>query len=319
MPKLSILVAALACWIAGSAAAQDPAGEEDQEPGVEVSDSTVADAETAPERPRRRRGRSPSWRLDASVAGIYDSNIGNNQDGVESSGGVLELGIRYNNHRSYPTLVIDYEVASHSYTNTETWDRISLRALASYIRRFDDNRWRWETMAWGHLGGVTVFDRELVDQYLLLSRLDYRLSSDDRLRVYGAFRRKVYRTTTAGDADNPYVGTEFRRQFSRGHTIELGYRFEVNDAERARRDYRRSTLGLEYDLPLGRRDALSLDLFYRRQTYPDRLVDQGTGMQPRLEHRWSPRAAWQHDFSRGWTLQTEYRYDQRFSNDPRRE
>ena len=133
--------------------------------------ASPADTLSSRER-RRQRARAPEWLADLSLAGVYDSNIRNNRDALTSYGTVLEAGLRFENHRSYPTLVLDYEIAGHTYTNTDTWDRIRHRGLASYIRRFDDNRWRWETMAWAYLGGVTVFDRELVDQYLLLSRVD---------------------------------------------------------------------------------------------------------------------------------------------------
>lgn len=278
----------------------------------------TADAQSARER-RRRRARAPEWFADLSLAGIYDSNIRNDRDALTSYGTVLEAGLRFENHRSYPTLVLDYEIAGHTYTATETWDRVSHRGLASYIRRFDGNRWRWETMAWAHLGGVTVFDRELVDQYLLLSRVDYRLTAADRLRVYGAFRRKVYRDTTSGDANNPYAGAEFRHSFESGHALEIGYRYESNDAESARRDYTRSTASLEYDVPLGPRDQLSADLFYRRQGYPNRIVELGMGSESRVEHRWSPRVSWNHSFPQGWSAGVTYRYDRRFSNDPVRE
>ena len=308
----------LGVWLAGgplhsqedSTPADDPLSEEGDTARIEEREA---------EAPRRRnRSRSPRWLLDASVSGVYDSNIRNSRDGLESYGSVLEAGLRFENRRSFPTLVLDYEIAGHTYTNTDTWDRVSHRGLASYIRRFDDNRWRWETMAWAYLGGVTVFDRELVDRYMLLSRLDRRLGSNDRLRVYGALRRTRYRESTAGDASSPYIGAELRHDFSARHRAEIGYRYEENDAESERLDYSRSTVSADYDFTASAQDRLSFGLAYRHQSYPNRLVsDESTEV--RAEDRWSPRIRWVHSFSPEWQLQTDFGYDERFSNDPSRE
>jgi hypothetical protein len=281
-----------------------------------TSTSTPLGQESEP--PRRPIGPARK-RLEPylSLTSVFDTNIDHDTRDVDSAGGVLGAGIVYRNSPVDPTVEINAEVAGHSYTNSSRWDRFSQKLNASW--EYDlPGRWRFDTTGEISLKGSTE-DRELSDQYVIIPRVAYRITSQTRVRVYGALRARRYDDDRDRNAFNRYVGVEFTERAAPDRRWEADLRYEVNETESPRQHYVRWTFGTEYSFLVADADRVNVEARYRMQRYPFRLVEVDDTDVQRRDHRWIPRISWTRPLRSDLDLRAGYILETRTSNDLNRE
>jgi hypothetical protein len=256
--------------------------------------------------------------LHFGQATVGDSNIDHDLEARPDVGVVLSAGFGWRNRPARPNLEFAYEAAFHRYRNSPKWDRTSHHALGAF-EASPGRRLRLHTLLDASIKGSSE-DRETADQYALVPRVDLRLWRELTVRLEAAGRLKRYPSPDRDhDALNNYGRAELRMRRGRAR-IELGSRYETNDARSDRYDFVRWTHGVEVDFRLGSRDRLGIEARYRDQRYQRRLVNTGTGRAVRHDVRWIPALSWEHRFvGRPLALALDYKYEWRNSNDPDRD
>src|SRR5207247_7304395 len=146
----------------------------------------------------------------------------------------------------------------------------------------------------GSIKGSTE-DRELSNQLALAPQLEFRFTSALRLRAFGAWRVRRYEDTPDRNAVNRYGGLELVGRPRSGARWDAGGRYELNAAESDRQRYLRWTWFGALTRPVTAHDRLELEMRYRRQRYPYRLVDVSHGPDvPRRDRRVEPEISWLH-------------------------
>lgn len=245
---------------------------------------------------------------------VYDTNIDRDKlDPIPSYGFVFGGVARYQSAEVRPGMSVVYELARHSYTRSEQFDRVS-HNLSAVASRGLTQRLSAELIAEAALKGSSE-DRDVGDQYIFLPRLNYRLDDARRLRLYGAYRIRRYDIDADRDAVNRYVGTELRSDVSDEARLALGFRYETNSARAARRSYSRRTYDITYTRNMGNDDYVLAEVRYRSQRYDQRPIDEDDD-NPRHDHRVAPTLEWVHRFGRGLSAIANYTFENRTSNDP---
>ncbi len=280
--------------------------------------SPAAPATSTRSTPDRDAG-GPAWlrpfTFFLSLGGIYDSNINHDEEPIRTWGGFLGGGVRFETDDFYA----QYEISSFSYTYAESgWSRISHRLESAYERDLS-KKWEAELVGEATLKGSSE-DNDLGDEFILKPRLNYDLSDSQRLRFYGAYRLRRYGDVDPlRDANNYYVGMEFRQRLGSGH-LDAEYRWEINESRGPRNQYNRQTYGLEYTTPFrGGLHQLVLEARYRPVQYWNRRIDNEDDEDLRRDVRWIGTAAAKFGLSRHISIHPTYRYERRTSNDPEKE
>ncbi len=257
------------------------------------------------------------WEPYVAFASAFDTNIDHNKEDVDSVGAALGIGVNYRNDPRDPVFELNAEVAGHSYTNTSRWDRFSQKLNASYEIDLP-GRWGFDTTGEISLKGSSE-DREISNQYVVIPRLAYRITSQTRVRVYAAARARRYEEDPGRNAFNRYVGVEFTERAAPNRRWDVDLRYEVNATEASRQHYVRWTFGTGYEFVLPGSNRLEIEAKYRMQRYPYRLVDVDDTPTQRRDHRWIPRVAWTHPVGSRLDLRALYTRESKWSNDPDRE
>ena len=313
MMRVWLCLLAMLVGCAGTAFAQNGTTGEETTPS-----SSTQDPGTVPAAPTPRLTVPPPshgpWTLFARVSNGLSSNVNFDQENLGAYGAVLGGGVMFVSD----DFEFTYELAGHQYTNTDKWNRVSQRLEATFERRLTRN---WEFEAVGQVGVKgTSEDRDLVDQDLeIMPRLQYRFSPDRRIRFFTAHRLKRYNDAPETNARKHYVGVEFREALGEGRHWEAGARFETNDEDLARGDYRRWTYWLEQGMQLTSRDLLVMQLRYRLKHYATRMVEIEDVDHLRLDHRFVPGIAWIHMVNHRFDVRFDYTYESNYSNDPSKE
>ncbi len=307
-PTLTSLILALA---SSSVAVVHAQGQPPQPPPPVTQGQPATPPATPPEPPKKR------LEPHVSLTTVFDTNIDHNRRDVDSLGAVLGAGIFYRNDPVDPTIEVNAEVAGHSYTNSERWDRFSQKVNASWEHDLP-GRWSFDTTGEISLEGSTE-DREISDQYLIEPRIAYRISSQTRARVYGALRARRYDEDPDRNAFNRYVGVEFMERAAGNRRWEADLRYEVNETESPRQHYVRWTFGTGYSFRMGEGDRVELEVRYRMQRYPIRLVEVDDIDVQRRDHRWIPRFTWTRPLRSNLDVRGSYTRETRTSNDLDRE
>ncbi|HVE65924.1 MAG TPA: hypothetical protein VNC59_05040 [Thermoanaerobaculia bacterium] len=250
-----------------------------------------------------------------NVGGIYDSNINHDEEPIRTWGTFFGGGVRFETDDFYA----QYEIASFSYTYTDSgWSRISHRLETAYEHDLS-KKWEAELVGEAALKGSSE-DNDLGDEYTLKPRLNYDLSDSQRIRLYGAYRLRSYGDIDPlRDANNYYVGLQFRQRIGTGH-FDAEYRWEVNESKGPRNRYNRQTYGLEYTTPFGGGlHQLVLEARYRPVQYWHRRIDNEDDEDLRRDVRWIGTAVAKFSLSRRISIHPTYRYERRTSNDPEEE
>ena len=254
------------------------------------------------------------FRLGVFSSEVYDTNIERNKvDAIRSNGFVIGGGARYQSAEIRPGITAAYEIARHSYTRSDQFDRIS-HNLSTVLSRRLSKSLTAETIGEIALKGSSE-DRDVGDQYSVLPRLSYKLDPALRLRAYASYRIRKYASDSDRDAHNRYVGAELRSDVGRQSRAEVGYRFETNSARAARRSYTRRTYYADLTRSFGRDDDLYAELRYRSQRYDKRLIAVNGITEPRHDHRITPTIEWTHRFGGGFSMIANYNFENRTSND----
>lgn len=248
---------------------------------------------------------------------IFDTNINHNEEGLDSYGMMVGAGLRFLDNPLKPSLELQYQAGFHRYANTDQWDRLSHFVRAAWERRLS-RRVAFEAVGEGSIKGSTE-DRELSNQLSFSPRLEYRITPVWRVRAFGAWRLKRYPDSADRNAVNRYGGLELAVR-RRGVRWSAGGRYEVNAAESSRQRYLRWTWFGDLSVPVRTWDRLELEMRYRRQRYPFRLVDVKGGPDiPRYDVRVEPEVTWVHVLDQDLEARIGYAFSGRDSNDARRD
>jgi hypothetical protein len=251
------------------------------------------------------------WSIRFAQASVFDSNIEHDPESRQDLGIVAAAAVSLRSSRARSALTLNYEAARHQYRASDQWRRTSHQVDVTFERRLT-SRLSAETLGELSFKGSSE-DRELGDQYSLLQRTEYRVTHGVAIRLYGALRAKRY-DETVRNAANRYLGADLKLRL-RATRLVLGSRYEVNDVREDRFDYVRWTHAAELTAALGRQDTLSLELKYRPQRYPARFIEVDDEDVPRRDGRWIRSVSWVHAFTPPLSLRTDYRFEQRSSND----
>jgi hypothetical protein len=254
------------------------------------------------------------WSLEMRLSSVFDSNLDRDEESLDVYGLVAGAQAMFERRRDDDDLRLEYEAALHRYSRTDKWDRLSHKLRGRYEREVG-SRWTLGAESEITIKGSSE-DRTVGDQYILEPRLEYEIADDSEARVYGAFRLRRYDQEPEQNAVNRYAGAEFTQKFGGKREWEVGLRYEVNDAERSRRYYRRWTWHTRLVTPLSARDELELELKLRARVFPERFVEMEDELVPRQDRRWSPSLVWTRALSGSMGLEVEYEYETRSSNDP---
>lgn len=310
--RIAILV--LAITAAPSAANAQTTDTRPKAPVTVIQDSAAGAVDsTLLRRPARNEPAFRPFTLLATASSVYESNIEHAEvDAVPSVGGVAGLLARFQNRASRPWIQLEYEVAAHSYTNTDRFDRVSNRARTSLARTLN-KLFRAELIGEASLKGSSE-DRDVSDQYSVQPRLEWRLDSDRRIRGYATYRLRDYDIDDQ-DAHNRYVGVEFRQDSDGDREWEAGFRYERNSGAGMRSKYFRRTWYSQYTTPaMG--GVLGVELRFRAQQYDGRFVEvEGIDVN-RKDERWNPVITYARDIVAGAQLSVQYDFEGRTSNDP---
>lgn len=289
-------------------AGQDGAAEAQAAPDAE-------DGQSQPPLPEQARPlRLPRlWSVDLILSNVFDSNIDRETLGVNAYGVLFGAGLNFQTNRSRPLLQVSYDVTRHSYPRAPRWSRLSHHVSATMERRLTRNL-TLEALS-EFVSGTTSEDQEIVNQYLVRPRVEYRLPRGHRVRFYAAHRLKRYAASAARDATNRYVGIELQQRLEWGDRWQIGYRYEQNRAGVPRYDYRRLTYETEYTTVLTGSDTVTLNVKYRSKRYPQRLVEVDDVDVPKLNQRWIPSVWWAHRMGPQLEVRLEYDLETQSSND----
>lgn len=282
--------------------------------GQSARDDTDAQTRSRPPAPRAPANEPKPWTIYATASNGLASNVNFDQEDLGSYGVVFAGGARY----AGDDFEIGYELARHSYTNTNRWDRFSHRFEAGFEH---DLPGKWDFEALGHIGFKgSSEDRDLVDQDLEITpRLDYRFTPERRLRLFTRHRLKRYDDAPDTNALKHYIGAEFREEIGPRRHWRVGGRFETNDEGLDRGDYRRWTYFIEHGIPVTERDTLVMAVRYRIKRYTQRFVEVEDEDVVRRDQQWVPSVTWIRPINHLFEVRFDYTYDTVYSNDPEKE
>lgn len=271
---------------------------------------------TAERRREEAASRQRRFRFYMSLGSVFDSNITDDEQGINSFGLVPSAGVHFQNDPEKPSFEADYEVALHRYTGTDEYDVFSHNLTASYRRQLTR---KWVARTNGEIGiKGSSEDSDVNNQYVLEQEIQYRLNSNNRLRAFAAYRVKRYPLADIGkNAIDPYVGGKFAQKLKGAREWEVGYRYDKNRSQDPKDRYVRWTYSAQFNTPLfrSRRDRLTLEARYSPRLYA-RQVKVNDERVPRHDRRWTFDALYERPLSRGAQLGLNYKYETRNSNDP---
>lgn len=251
--------------------------------------------------------------LEVGAAGVFDTNIENDLDELDSRGIVAGVRAGFQTSIRRPLLEVAYEGGYQSFARTDRWDRLTHDVEAVLARRAGP-------LSLDLTGGMglnaTTEDREIGNRYAVRPRLTIG-RGDARLRLYGLYRARRFETDESSDETTRGLGGAFRG-VSDGATVQFGYRYEEADSESELRRYLQHRATADYEVPLGRRGGLRGSLEWRPRRYLERTVSLDGEEVARLDARWTAAASLTYDFSWGQDLRLDYSFQRRTSNDPER-
>ena len=252
--------------------------------------------------------------FSATLATSFDTNINHDPQGVKSYGFVPSLGVHFQNNVERPSFEIEYEVAAHSYTNSNEWDRVSHNLVLSY-RKHLFGGWSTRTESEITLKGSSE-DRELNNQYVLRQQLEYRINNNSRMQLVGAYRVKRDPVDSGSNAIDPYAGVRFIQRLAGDKRWSLSYRYDTNRSWDPKNRYIRWAYEAEFAMPIGdRRNRLSFDLTYKPRLYGRTVRVEGERV-PRRDGRWIFETQFERVLRSDLRMVFMYRFERRDSNDP---
>ena len=282
-------------------------------------DAVNNEIQTGP--PNKSLAETESWRrrlwFSATLATSFDTNINHDPRGVRSFGLVPSMGVHFQNSVEKPSFEIEYEIAAHSYTNSEEWDRVSHNLLMSYRKHLFGG---WSTRTEGEitLKGSSE-DRELNNQYTLRQQLEYRLNENNRLQLAVAYRVKRDPLDSGSNAIDPYAGARFIRKLAGDRRLALSYRYDKNRSWDPKNRYIRWAYQAQFATPIvDHRTRLNFDLTYKPRLYGRTVRVDGERV-PRRDGRWIFETQVERVLRSDLRIAFVYRFERRDSNDPEKD
>jgi len=280
----------------------------------EVSELESQDPELNPNNKKRSFARYFGLRL--LLMSGYDSNIDHNQIYLQSPGLVPGLRLDFRSSVESPWLELSYSIGQHQWFDAERWNRTS-HLFRTQLQPRLRGRFRVKTTGELSLKGTTE-DRDLSDQIQIGQEVEFRFTRYQRLNITGIYRKKSFEDSTR-NAIKPYIELSLEQRFKNDRHWETAVRYEFNDAPETRRDYKRWTFILGYELPLGNSFELDLEAKHRRKLYDDRDVEIEGDDYLRRDFKWHFNASLVKKFSRKLEAELSYAYELNDSLDPDKE
>lgn len=262
-----------------------------------------------------------AWRrrlwFSATLATSFDTNIDHDPQGVNSSGLVPSLRVHFQNSVEKPSFEIEYEVAAHSYTNSEEWDHVSHNLVMSYRKHLFGG---WSARAESELTiKGSSEDRELNNQYTLRQQLEYRLNENSKLQLVGAYRVKRDPLDGGSNAIDPYAGARFIQKLAGDRRLVLSYRYDKNRSWDPKNRYIRWAYQAQFATPIvDHRTWLNFDLTYKPRLYGRTVRVDGERV-PRRDGRWIFETQVERVLRSDLRIAFVYRFERRDSNDPEKD
>lgn len=249
------------------------------------------------------------------TAGVFDSNLDHESEGQRAYGGMAALGLSAQDRHDRPTFEVTYELAAHRYSAPTRLQRLSQHGVFGLNLRPT----RWLTLRSAAEAGLrgSSEDRDLSNEYSVDQRAELRLARGTALRLTGAWRLRQYPDSqdVGRDATGRYARAELRQRLRGGGRLSLGAKLELNDAERSRYDYDRTTWSAEVETAPDRVAQMALELKFRDQRYRSRRVGGGNRQERRHDWRLQPSIAGTVRPWRTFDVTLGYGFETRRSND----
>lgn len=299
MPRTTAVCVILLVWIL------DPAGVLAQQVQGNLPDPAESGEN---DRRERRLG------LRLGLSNTFDTNIEHDDEDLDSYGLVPSAVVSLRDRTRKPRAMLEYEIARHSYSNTERWDRVSHRIRSAFESKASD-RIYLALDAEVSLGGTSE-DRDVSNEYSVQPQIEYRLTRVVRVHAYGTLREKRDRDDPTDDSSKPNVGFVLELKGSRVG-LDLEARRERNREQIDRGNYDRSTFSGELELPfIGRGGQLEIEVKHRQKDYLARFVEVDNDDVLRADRRWILQGGWLLPVGRSAAIEARYEYEKRRSNDP---
>lgn len=306
----TLALAALLCPMAAAQETTDSALDAGDK--IEAT-STLTDAKDAAAKTKAgKMKKSGPWSYRASLSGVYDDNIEQEEDARSSRGTIAAASVRYKNKTPIGDLQLDYEVGSHHYSNTEKWNRTTHDVEGTLEHKISP-LWRARTQG-THSWKKASADGDIRDVATLEQRVEYRITPVYRVRATGALRTKRYDYDARRNSHDPYYGFTFAQRYPSGVNWDTAYRFDSNRAADGRFSYRRWTFDTEVGWNVTPRDAITVGARYRTRRYNERWVATETGVSRRKDIYRGAGVRWDHALRDEMTLRLDYNFDARRSN-----
>jgi hypothetical protein len=288
--------------------------------------------------------------IDLGVTSVHDTNLERRFGGPSAFG--MEAGTLAGVRAAASSLSasLDYRLGVHRFETGGRWNWVSHTTRAVLAARAG----ALTISATGeYLVGTPSEDREIGNQYGILPRLELRLDSRNRLRLQLGYRMRRFGDLGGDRAHNRLAGVDYRIGASGSANLELGSRFETNDTQNPRTDFRRWTHRLRFSSPVGRDGEIAFQVRHYSRLYPERflrmeavddvmdpdsawrsayrqyepgtwpavipLPDESTDRFPRHDLIWIPSIEFGHRVGGGLELEFGYQYEIRVSNDLRKD
>ena len=242
--------------------------------------------------------------------GVRDTNIDRDQNKIHSTGFVYGAGLEYRSDGDKPLFEATYEIAKHSYSNFDEFDRVSHELTGIYHHKFSD-LWRADMLVELSSKGSSE-DRDVNDTLSLQPRFEYRISDDDRLKLRGNYRWRTPPDDRNGKNQNRYAEFIYEKKLPNNNSVAAGVRYEINRAASDVNHFDRVSYSIEWEAEPTPRDQLSIELKFRDREYTVREVTKGV---KRQDDSFVVSADWEHFFNDKLSLLLDYRMETRRSND----
>lgn len=252
-------------------------------------------------------------RLTVDIESLLVLADGRTSDGFENQdrsglavGGDAEVDIRRGDHRFRIGGGSRYIVYFDEEEKDDLYNGVWL-TYSNYLSR----RVRVDVQV-RHDFDLTTLESSEASQSRIRSGLQW---SDGTSRIRGrvGYRWREYdRDDTHGEGFE--AATDYRYRFENDTDLLFYVRYDENDAEIDRRDYKRWTLGTAIDIPLNRDLEIGGSFRYRTWKYPERILDIGD---VRHDSSVNPGLALRYDAGNDWELEARGDIIWRRSNDNR--
>ncbi len=260
----------------------------------------------------------PRLRFTSFTRWVYDSDLVHRglNGAQESTGMILGVGASYQSSRSRPVLEAALSIAQPYYTEVSQLNRPMVDGLVALNRRV--NKRLTLSLAGDVSTNNYLEDRALSQDYRGRIRLSFRADRNLEVKLGCSYKERYYEDARKNSVvTTAEAAIEHRLDANR--SIELGYRRDISTAAVGKFDYVRNGYFLRYTTPTSKTDTLTVGLRLREKGEnrpvkgPQRIRDF------RSTHQWKFYADWVHPLGDDLDLELSYSYENRASNDIRRD